>query len=144
MMPILSVADCQTIDEAWGRDDHDGHGTEMAGIALLGDLTYPVGDHRKIALTHRLESVKLLPPDKFPLNEPANLGYVTQSAINLPEIEAPERKRVICMAVTNKGSQGHSQPVGVQRWIKRQPGHERRCRWYFAKADHDFGWQRAR
>ena len=102
----LSVADCQTIDEAWGLDDHDGHGTEMAGIALLGDLTYPVGDHRKIALTHRLESVKLLPPDKFPLNEPANLGYVTQSAISLPEIEAPERKRVICMAVTNKGLSG--------------------------------------
>ena len=106
LAPSLSAADCQTIDEAWGRDDHDGHGTEMAGMALLGDLTYPVGDYRKIVLTHRLESVKLLPPDKYPPNEPANLGYVTQSAISLPEIEAPDRKRAICMAVTNKGLSG--------------------------------------
>jgi hypothetical protein len=102
----LNPADCQSVDDAWGRDDHDGHGTEMAGMALLGDLTYPVGDQRQIILSHRLESVKLLPPDKFPPNEPANLGYVTQSAISLPESEAPDRKRAICMAVTNKGLSG--------------------------------------
>ncbi len=48
----------------------------------------------------------MLPPDAFPANEPASLAYVTQSAISLPESEAPDRKRVFCMAVTNKGLSG--------------------------------------
>jgi hypothetical protein len=60
----LAVEDCHAVDEAWENDDHHGHGTEMAGIALLGDLTYPVGDQRQMDLTHRLESVKLLPPKR--------------------------------------------------------------------------------
>jgi hypothetical protein len=50
--------------------------------------------------------VKLLPPNGFPPNEPANLGFITQSAISLPEIEAPDRPRVFCMAVTNDGLSG--------------------------------------
>ena len=106
LAPSLAANDCHAVDEAWQRDDHHGHGTEMAGIALFGDLTYPVGDHRSIELTHRLESVKLLPPKGFPLNEPANFGFITQSAISLPEIEAPERQRVFSMSVTNDGLSG--------------------------------------
>lgn len=106
LAPSLAAADCQAVDAAWLTDDHHGHGTEMAGIALLGDLTYPVGDQRRMVLSHRLESVKLLPPRGFPPNEPANLGFITQSAISLPEIEAPDRPRVFCMAVTNRGLSG--------------------------------------
>jgi Subtilase family len=106
LAPSLASNDCHAVDEAWQADDHHGHGTEVAGMALLGDLTYPVGDQRKIDLTHRLESVKLLPPKGFPANEPANLGYITQGAISLPEIEAPDRARVFCMAVTNKDLSG--------------------------------------
>jgi subtilase family protein len=106
LAPSLAATDCHAVDESWLKNDHHGHGTEMAGIALLGDHTYPVGDQRRIDLMHRLESVKLLPPDGFPPNEPANLGFITQSAISLPEIEAPERPRVFCMAVTNDGLSG--------------------------------------
>ena len=106
LAPSLASNDCHAVDEAWQTDDHHGHGTEVAGMALFGDLTYPVGDQRKIDLTHRLESVKLLPPNGFPANEPANLGYITQGAISLPEIEAPDRARVFCMAVTNKDLSG--------------------------------------
>ena len=106
LAPSLAPGDCHAVDEAWLTDDHHGHGTEMAGIALLGDLTYPVGDQRNLTLTHRLETVKLLPPDGFPPNEPANLGFITQAAISLPEIEVPERPRVFCMAVTNEGLSG--------------------------------------
>ncbi len=91
-----------------GVDDHydGGHGTQMAGMALLGDLTHPVADNRRVTLSHRLETVKLLPPDEFPPTEPANYGFVTQQAINLPEIKAPERERVFCLAVTNKDVPG--------------------------------------
>ncbi len=106
LSPSLAADDCHAVDDAWHIDDHHGHGTEMAGMALYGDLTYPVGDQRSIALTHRLESVKLLPPKGFPPNKPANLGYLTQSAISLPEIAAPNRPRVYSMSVTNDGLSG--------------------------------------
>jgi Subtilase family len=101
LAPSLNANDCYAVDDAWGHDDHDGHGTEMAGLALLGDLTYPVGDQRRIELSHRLESVKLLPPNGFPPNEPASLGFITQSAISTPEGVQTDRPRVFCMAVTN-------------------------------------------
>lgn len=104
--PGLSLTDCHAVDEAWQSDDHHGHGTELAGIALFGDLTYRVADMGEIELTHRVESVKLLPPHGFPPNEPANLGFITQSAMSLPEIFHPERQRVFCMAITNKGLSG--------------------------------------
>jgi hypothetical protein len=105
--PLLSGSlakdDQHAVDANWGVDDHyrDGHGTQMAGLALLGDLTHPVADNRTITLTHRLETVTLLPPDGFKPTEPANYGFVSQQAISLPEIQAPERARAFCMAVTN-------------------------------------------
>ncbi len=104
----LGIDDQHAIDEIWGVDDHypGGHGTQMAGMALIGDLTHPVADARRINLGHRLETVTLLPPSKFPPTKPANYGYVTQQAINLPEIKAPGRERVFCMAVTNEGVPG--------------------------------------
>jgi hypothetical protein len=39
----LDEGDQHAVDERWGKDDHCGHGTPMAGMALLGDLTHPVG-----------------------------------------------------------------------------------------------------
>ncbi len=78
----------------------------MAGMALLGDLTHPVADSRQIELVHRLETVTLLPPKNFDPTEPANYGYVTQQAISLPEIAAPGRTRVFCMAITNRSVPG--------------------------------------
>ncbi len=104
----LDASDQHAVDANWGVDDHydGGHGTQMAGMALLGDLTHAVGDQRIIELKHRLETVTLLPPDGFDETEPANYGYVTQQAINLPEIAAPERARIFCMAVTNKNVPG--------------------------------------
>src|SRR5262249_53615258 len=57
-------------------------------------------------LTHRMESVKFLPPDGFDPNEPHSYGVFTQAAIALPETEAPERSRVYCMAITNDSVSG--------------------------------------
>ena len=110
--PLLSLAldsnDCHTVDPRWGVDDHDphGHGTNMAGAVLYGDLTYPLADQRNIELPYRLESVKFLPPPGFSPNDPLSYGVITQSASVLPEIQAPHRLRVFCMAVTNTGLSG--------------------------------------
>ncbi|WP_183253853.1 S8 family peptidase [Brevundimonas basaltis] len=104
----LSLTDCHTIDEAWLVDDHhrDGHGTGMAGTALYGDLTYPLASTGPVELLHGLESVKFLEPPSAVRAEPSNYGAITQAAIALPEIAAPVRARVYCMAVTNEDVSG--------------------------------------
>lgn len=105
--PALTSGDMHAINSAWGTDDQpEGHGTAMAGLALHGDLTAPLSDLSQRQLTHRLESVKVLPPHGFDPHEPRNYGPVTQSAISLPEITAPHRSRVYCMAVTNEKVSG--------------------------------------
>jgi len=106
--PALAEADLHTLDERWEKDDQheSGHGTGMAGLVLHGDLTASLGDDAPRTLRHRLESVKVLPPDGFDTSDPRSYGVLTQAAVALPEIEAPERDRVFCMAVTNENVSG--------------------------------------
>ena len=37
--PALSIDDRHAADPAWGVEDKNGHGTQMAGLSLYGDLT---------------------------------------------------------------------------------------------------------
>ena len=99
--PALEVADQHTVKNEWGVSDHDDdqHGTRMAGIALYGCLTEAMKSTGPIALKHRLESVKILPPPPGK-NEPPDYGRVTQDGVLKAHIEAPRRNRAICMAVT--------------------------------------------
>lgn len=99
--PALNPDDLQAVEIEWGTSDHDmhQHGTGIAGIALYGCLTEVMMKNGPITLSHRLESVKLLPPPpKF--NEPEVYGRVTQDAVARAQIQAPRRNRAICMAVT--------------------------------------------
>jgi|TARA_R100001244_G_scaffold125742_1_gene95906 hypothetical protein len=107
--PALSIDDLMSVNEAWGGDDHDGgpgHGTGMAGLSLHGDLVAPLADQSNHILAHRVESVKILPPNGFPPNEPHSYGPITLSAIAKAEIQNPLRDRVFCMAVTNENRSG--------------------------------------
>ena len=38
LAPALDTGDLHTVEPGWGTNDGDGHGTEMAGLALAGDL----------------------------------------------------------------------------------------------------------
>ena len=58
--PVLAPNDLHTVEPGWGADDAHGHGTQMAGVALAGDLTPLVEGTDPVVLDHRLESVKLL------------------------------------------------------------------------------------
>lgn len=105
--PALAPADATAVVADWGHDDGpDGHGTGMAGLALYGDLVAPLSDRREVALAHRLESVKILPPDGFAPNDPKSYGPITQAAAARAEIAAPERNRTFCLAVTNDNVSG--------------------------------------
>jgi hypothetical protein len=95
----VSESDVLTADAEWGTSDHEGHGTQMAGIALYGsELADFLGGSERIQLRHRLESVKMLPPRSA--NHPDNYGAITQAAVARAEVANPDRPRVICMAVT--------------------------------------------
>lgn len=106
LQPALHTDDCQAINEEWGSDDHNGHGTNMAGAALFGDMTYAMADQRDLALNYKLESVKFIPPPGWTRNTPASYGIITQSAVSLAETKAPNRSRVFCMAVSNEDVSG--------------------------------------
>tara|TARA_R110001632_G_scaffold20970_3_gene62098 strand:- start:473 stop:2950 length:2478 start_codon:yes stop_codon:yes gene_type:complete len=105
--PALALAHLDTVEPAWGGDDHHGHGTGMAGLALHGDLTAPLGDTEARELTHRAESVKILPPNGFDPNAPQAYGPITQSAVSIAEINNPNPGfRSFCLAVTNEDRSG--------------------------------------
>jgi hypothetical protein len=110
--PLLAAAldskDLHTVDPAWGVADEDGHGTGLAGVALLGDLIAPLEATETITLRHRLESVKLLRADGG--NEGRHHGNLTMEAVARPEIANPERSRVFSMAVTAKDGRDRGRP----------------------------------
>jgi len=108
--PLLEVAlapsDAQTLRSEWGASDHHErrHGTTMAGIALYDSLSEALRSREAIELTHRLESVKILPPTGA--NDPDNYGSITQEALGLAEANAPGRNRVACLTVTADSRDG--------------------------------------
>ena len=110
--PALDAADLHTVEPAWGTDDDAGHGTELAGLAIVGNLTDALDGDADIEIEHRLESVKLLRDDGANGTESRHHGYLTAEAVSRPEIEAPSRRRVFGMAVTAKDNRDRGRPTG--------------------------------
>ena len=108
LAPSVDNADLHTINPAWGSHDTDGHGTQMAGLALFGDLTDLLVSPSLFPINHRLESVKILSRRHAIQNEP--FGKLTIEAVARPEVSAPHRKRVFSMAVTAKDSRDRGKP----------------------------------
>ena len=105
--PALAEADMAAVKAEWGvADSAQGHGTGMAGLALFGDLTPHLAGADVLPLTHRIESVKILPPDGFDPTEERLYGAFTKQAVALPETGRPDRRRVFCLAVTNEDRTG--------------------------------------
>lgn len=101
--PVLLSHDRHVADPAWGLDDIKGHGTQLAGLSLFGDLTLNLQSTMPITVSHRLESVKLI-PDGGP-NPHHLLGVVTRRAINI--VEQTVRRRTFTMAVTTDEDTPH-------------------------------------
>lgn len=106
----LAEEDLLTCDPGWGNTDHDSHGTEMAGLCLLGDLTGPLAYGSPVRPEHCLESVKILPPPGFPPNDRELYGSITEEAIGRAEAQEPRRDRVFCMAVATPDDRDRGKP----------------------------------
>lgn len=98
--PSLAADDMHTVAGP-PLGDQEGHGTQMAGLALFGHLDDLLTGTSAVRLEHRLESVKLLPDPGSAQHDPLVYGVVTAEAIALPEI-ANTRRRAYCMAITAK------------------------------------------
>lgn len=100
--PALAQEDMHGVHPEWTVNDHDGHGTSMAGLALYGDLSR-MPANGPFVLPYRLESVKILPPTGYELLH-ESYGAITQQAVSYCEIAAPHRKRIVCKTVTTSSS----------------------------------------
>lgn len=102
LTPLLDAADVHAWRPNWGGHDHHGHGTEMAGVAAYGDLAAALVSPGPITLSHRLESVKIIPPAGA---NPEHLyGRITADGVSFVEIQAPERPRVFSMSIGTDAS----------------------------------------
>jgi hypothetical protein len=113
LAPVLRDEDCLSVNPDWGGHDHDsvnqGHGTRMAGTAAYGDLRACLASKEDIYLRHCVESVKILPPPPD-TNQPDLWGFLTAQGVSRAEIEAPQRKRIVCMAVTASDTRDRGRP----------------------------------
>ena len=98
LAPALLEADTQSWRSEWTAADLRGHGTEVAGLALYGDLSGKLMDQEPVTLLHRLESVKILP--NVGHNYPPDYGPITVGSMAMAEQQAPQRNRAFCMAIT--------------------------------------------
>lgn len=107
LTPAIKRGSVDSVNKAWGSDDHLGHGTALAGIAMHGDLTAPLVDLERRRISHRVESVKILPPASFGANHPSAYGPISQAAVSLAEINDPTVPfRVYCHAISNRDRTG--------------------------------------
>ena len=104
IQPVLAMDDRHVANPAWGVEDTRGHGTQLAGLALYGDLTLALQQAGPVAIRYRLESVKLLPDAGQ--NPHHLLGAVTRDAIDVVEQTHP-RRRTFSMASTTSEDTPH-------------------------------------
>jgi len=109
LAPLLSDADCQSVDQEWGTHDHDSHGSLMAGVAAYGDLAACLSRSGPVEIRHCLESVKIypLPPQQ---TEPELWGDITSQGIFRAEIKAPQRNRIVCMGISATDTRDQGRP----------------------------------
>ena len=108
LAPFIDNADRHSVEPAWGPEDANGHGTELAGLALLGDLTPALADAGPVAVPHRLESVKVLRWAGD--NEGESFGAITAEAVGRVEVTDPDRRRVFTMAVSSTDGRDRGRP----------------------------------
>lgn len=104
IQPALAAADRHAAEAAWDVNDFVGHGTQLAGLALYGDLSTALQTTLPIAITHRLESSKVIPDAGH--NPHHLLGTVTRKGIDAAEATAG-RRRTFCLATTTEDDTPH-------------------------------------
>lgn len=104
----IDEADCHAIRPTWDVNDHDDHGTLVAGVALFGDLETIAEGSGPISLSTRLESVAVTAP-------PGEASVPAHAAINeaVSLLSNDDRRRVFCLAATAPGDVDDGRQTGT-------------------------------
>lgn len=102
--PFLDPADRHAAQPGWGLDDSHGHGSQLAGLSLYGDLLPVIQSNMPVRVGHRIESAKIIPDAGH--NPHHLLGAVVLNAVNAVEANA-ERGRTFSMASTTDEDTPH-------------------------------------
>jgi hypothetical protein len=108
IQPFVDPADFQAAYDQWTPNDVRAHGTEMAGLALFGDLNAALLSDEAVAIPAALESVKILPDAGE--NDARLYGAITSVSISKAEIQAPDRRRIFSMAVASRDGRDAGKP----------------------------------
>lgn len=119
LSPFIATADLHTVNPAWGVDDTADHGTGLAGLVALGDLSATLATDGPLAVAHRLESVKLTPEQGANPGDSRQHGYLFAEAVSRPEIVAPNRPRVFMSAVTSDDDRDRGRPSAWSSTVDR-------------------------
>lgn len=103
--PFLHRDDRHSAEPAWGVEDTIGHGTMLAGLALMGDLTDALQTTAEIEVGHHLESSKIIPPSGS--NPYHLLGVVTRKGVDVAET-SEDRRRIFQLATSTSDDTPHS------------------------------------
>ena len=98
--PTMGNDSLQAFNTNWGNYDHDGHGTEMSGISLYGNLEEKLESTDQYEIDFGLESYKILPPKGE--NDKDLYGCITIEGISTFILMNPSCRRTICLAVTEQ------------------------------------------
>lgn len=87
--PFLPNVNMDSVNAAWGNlDGHPhGHGTQMAGLALYGDLTEALTTRDSIQIYHHLESIKII--NLSAPHDPEIYGQVTIECVSRAIVISP-------------------------------------------------------
>jgi hypothetical protein len=105
----LAAPDMHSIEPTWPTADEHGHGTEIAGVALLGDLIEVLEGTGPVPIPARLESVKILQNDGD--NEGKEYAALTGEAVGRVEVTDPDRRRIFNLAVTASDTRDRGRPT---------------------------------
>lgn len=113
LQPLIDNSNTLTVDNAWGTNDHEsgsGHGTLMAGIAGYGKMEAILVSSSNVSITHKICSVKILPPSTQEATPKELWGDVTAQGIARAEIQNPEMILIYCLSVTSKQDAEQGRP----------------------------------
>ena len=119
LAPLVAADDLHTVKPVWGTDDQANHGTGLAGLAGFGDLVETLASEASIAVSHRLESVKLTPEEGANEGDAKLHAYLFGEAVSRPEISAPNRPRVFSSAVTASDYRDRGRPSSWSATVDR-------------------------
>ncbi len=128
---IILTDNCGTV-VGEGIADREGHGTQMCGTIIYGDLATCLANNEQILIENQIGSIKLYPHNNP--NPKDSWGYLTTQAVSTSEIIFPRENICYCLAVTAENCE-HGKPSswsGAIDLVVYNSGND--CRLFFISA----------